>query len=220
MLIVNRRVASPVERTSRPRSPHASRSCSSRSAGRCEPSSARLEQERREHVGDAVHPRVVVGERLGVVPRKLRDFFLVAVGLFVEQHRAAVGERDVRRAHRDHVVAVALELQVADDRRRHQAHDVRERRHLEVGSPRCLGRRRAARVAARFEDHGAHPGAGEVGAGDEPVVSATDDDRVERFHRACSWSRCWVDAAVIACAIRRGALRRITARALLTRQSV
>jgi hypothetical protein len=74
---------------------------------------------------------------------------------------------------------VARELEVADDLRAQQAHDVGEHRELEAGED-LLGDRRAADERALLEDERAPPRARQVGGGDEPVVPPADDDRVVR----------------------------------------
>ena len=138
----------------------------------------RLQEERTEHVGEPRDPRLVVAEVGRVVLRELRHLFDVAARLVLEQQRAPVGKRDVGRTHRQHSVSVPLEIEVAQDRRRHEAHHVRERRHLELRPPRLLGARRAADVVASFEHDRAQTGASEIRARDQPVVTAADDDRV------------------------------------------
>ena len=77
------------------------------------------------------------------------------------------------------MVAVANEVEVAYERRRQQAHDVREHRDLVVRTPRLLGDRRATDERPPLEDHDALAGAGEVRRRDEAVVTATDDDCIE-----------------------------------------
>jgi hypothetical protein len=97
-----------------------------------------------------------------------------------ELERAAVGVGHEVRTLRVHLVAVALQLEVAEDRGREQAHDVRQHRDLVVGPPRLLGDGGAPDDVAAFEHHRALAGAGEVGGGHQSVVAAPDHDGVVR----------------------------------------
>ncbi len=69
------------------------------------------------------------------------------------------------------------QLEVADDLRPKQAHDVREDREPEARED-LLGHGRATEHVAPFEDERPQPGPGEVGGADEAVVPATDHDGV------------------------------------------
>ena len=114
--------------------------------------------------------------------RELRDLRVPARGIVVgELQRAAVAVGREVAVLRVHLVAVRLELELAHDRRRHEADDVRERGHVEVGAPRLLGRGRAADLRAPFEHRDARAAPREQARGDEPVVPAADDDDVERL---------------------------------------
>jgi len=72
----------------------------------------------------------------------------------------------------------ANELELVQDARRHQADDIRQRRHLVVRAPRRLGHRRAADLVAPLE-HGDAPAApGEQASGDQAVVATADHQDV------------------------------------------
>ena len=91
---------------------------------------------------------------------------------------------------RVHLVAVPRELELAHDRRRHEADDVRERGDLEVRAPRLLGGRRAADLRAPFEHRDARAALREQPGGDEAVVPAADDDDVEAVVRRLTAATC------------------------------
>ena len=69
------------------------------------------------------------------------------------------------------------QLEVVDDVRPQQAQGVRERREPEARAE-LLGDGRAADEVAPLEDQRLEPGLREVGAVDEAVVAAADDDGV------------------------------------------
>ena len=77
---------------------------------------------------------------------------------------------------------VALEIEVADDRRPQPPDGVGQGRYP---GARCQfgGRGRTAHRRAPFEDHGPQPGLPQVRGGDQAVVPATDDDRVVAVRR-------------------------------------
>jgi hypothetical protein len=72
---------------------------------------------------------------------------------------------------------VLRELQVADDLRPQQRHDVAEDAEAEAWEQ-LLGDRCAAEHGPLLDDEGLQAGAGEVGRADQAVVAAADDDRV------------------------------------------
>ena len=77
------------------------------------------------------------------------------------------------------------QLQVVDDVGTQQAERVRERGEVEPGDQ-LLGDRRATDDVPALDDQRAQAGLGQVGAVDQSVVTATDDDRVVRtfgWHR-------------------------------------
>ena len=140
--------------------------CSSRSAGRREPTFGGGSQEQRvQRLGDALQPRLVPGVGGGVLGGEpARAARGRARGRRVSGQRPlAVGERQVARAHRDDRVAVALAgWRSSMISLRHQAHHVGQRGHLVVGPPRRLGRGGAAdRVAGlQHQRSAARPGPG------------------------------------------------------------
>ena len=167
MLIVISRVTSATVRTSRPRLRHASRASSARSPGACEPmSGGTCISSGASTSARPAEPGVPALAGVGVLARPLRDL-VVAAGrvVLVERERAALGERLVVGAHRVDLVAVALQLEVAQDRRRHQAHHVGEPGDPQVRMlrPGGLGGGRAAGGGARLEDQGPGAGPGQVG---------------------------------------------------------
>ncbi len=83
------------------------------------------------------------------------------------------------------LVAVAVELEIAQDRGRQQAHHVGEHGDLVVRAPWLFGDGRSADQRPALEHHGAFAGSREVRGGDEAVVPAADDDCVVgvRGHR-------------------------------------
>ena len=175
MDIVISRVTSPTVFTSSPRNRHARRSCSARSPGRCDPTPRRGGHEQRpEHVGEAADPRVPPLDRVGVVLGELGELVVVLRRVVVLHDAAPVGERQEVRAGGDDAIAVALQLQVAQDRVGHQAHDVAERRDLELGRLRPRRHRvgGAARLVPGLEHERARARLGEVGGRDQPVVAA------------------------------------------------
>ena len=89
----------------------------------------------------------------------------------------AGAERGERAVEGQDVEAMPRQLELADDLRAEQRHDVREDRESEARED-LLGDRRAAEDVALFEDQGLHPGPGEIRGADEAVVAAADDDRV------------------------------------------
>ena len=141
-LIVNSRVTSPTPRTPSLRIFHAVCALRQQVAELRRADVRRhAQQQRPEHVGDALHPRLPLRQRLGVLLRELRDR-VVGLRRVVRVHRdrAPVGERLEVRAERRDVVAELLQLQLADDRRRHQRHHVGVGRDVDLG---VVGERRA-----------------------------------------------------------------------------
>ena len=143
MLMVMRRVTSAMVRTLRPRlAPGQPQGVVEvrRSAGADAWGDG--EEQGTEDVGQAGHPGVPQGHGLGVLLRPLGDLLVVALGVVGEDlDRAPFGEGLVVGPHGVDLVAVALELELAHDGRRQQAHHVGEPGHLELGGvgPRGLG---------------------------------------------------------------------------------
>ena len=75
------------------------------------------------------------------------------------------------------VEAVARQVELADDLRPEQRHDVREDREAEARED-LLGHRRAPEHVAALEHDGLQPRAREIGGADQAVVAAADHDRV------------------------------------------
>jgi hypothetical protein len=76
------------------------------------------------------------------------------------------------------VIAVAVEREVAHQRRRQQADDVGQRRHVIVRAERLLGDSSAADDRSRLADHRAQPSTREVSRGNQSVVAAADNNHV------------------------------------------
>ena len=151
-----------------------------------------VHEEGPENVRQTLQPRVPFRHGFGVLGRKPRDAVAVLLGVVgVELQRTAVGPGLVVGAHRVDLVAVSLELEVSDDRGRHQAHHVRELGDLEVRrfGPRSLGGRRAAGLVAGLQHHHPHPAPSQIGRRDEAVVATADHDRVVGRQRVSRASR-------------------------------
>ena len=137
-------------------------------------------EEARQRPDEPVEVRVAPGVGSGPGAQALGRPCRVAP----QADRTAVGSRgegpDVGADERQ---AVALEVEIADDRRAQPPDRVGERRHPRPG--RELGRADgAADRLASLEHDGPQPGLAEIGRGDEPVVPAADDDRVVPVGRA------------------------------------
>ena len=137
----------------------------------------RVVEQRLDGLDHAVHVVVVALVGVGVVggvPPDLGDVLVVVVA--DEDVVAVLGGVEARRHHQRHE-PVLDQLELVDDRRPEQAQRVGERRELEAREE-LLGDRGAADEAAALEDQGAQAGLGEVGAVDQAVVAAADDDGV------------------------------------------
>ena len=147
----------------------------------------RAQHHRPQHVGDALHHRLEVVHRVGVMSRHRGDRRVRGGRVVVEEHRAAVGrERRERRVERDRVVAEALELEVFDDLRAQHRDHVGGAADALAG-PYLLGHARAAEQVAPLQHAHAQARAREIRGRCEAVVAAADDDRVEvRIHRSAS----------------------------------
>ncbi len=128
-----------------------------------------------------VEHRLVLRQVLGVLRGELAHF---AMGQFLvgPHHQiAAVGKRrERRRAARQHLEAVLLQFQVADDLRPQQAVDVGGRGDLEAG-PDFFGDAAAADDFAAFQHQGFIALLGQIRRRDEAVVPGADDDGVVRL---------------------------------------
>ena len=142
----------------------------------------RLEKRGLDGPGDPLQHGLVGGEPFGVARGELRHLAPVQRRVGPHEQRAAVGEgSEGRRVARQELVAVAGELEVADDLRAEEAHHVGGRGDPEP-RPGLLGDRRAAHPVAGLEHEDLLAGARQVGGGDEPVVAGADDDRVPGLH--------------------------------------
>ena len=143
-------------------------------------------EQRAEDVGEAVEPGVPAVDGLGVTGGELGDLGPPSRPVRRELQVAAVGVRHEVRPLGVDLVAVTLEVEVAQDGRRQQAHHVGEHRDLVVGPPRLLGDRGAAHHVPALQDHRALARPGEVGGRDKAVVATADHDGVVgvRGHRA------------------------------------
>ena len=115
--------------TPRPRIFHAVWACAAGHRASCDPTcGGTLQQQRTQHVGDALHPRLPLREGVGVLLRELRDRVVALLRVVgVDGDGAPVGEGLEVRTERRDVVAVPLQVELADDRRRHQRHHVASR---------------------------------------------------------------------------------------------
>ena len=89
----------------------------------------------------------------------------------------AVRHRREGAVERQDLEAVARQIEIADDLRPQQRHDVRADREAEAGEH-LFGHRGAAEDVAALEHEHLPPGAGEIGRRCQAVVAAADDDRV------------------------------------------
>jgi hypothetical protein len=86
-------------------------------------------------------------------------------------------DRRERPVERKDLQAVLRQVEVADDLRPQQRHDVGRDAEPEAGED-LLGDGRAAEDVAPLEDDGSKAGTREVGRGGEAVVAPADHDRV------------------------------------------
>ena len=132
----------------------------------------------------ALQHRLVLRQRVGVAGRELRHLAVGQRLVGAEHERPAVGKRRERRgAPRQHLEAVPLEVEVADDLGAEEAVDVGRGRDLEPG-PELLGDAGAAQQVAALEHQRLEAGPGRVGRRDEAVVPAADDDQIVRARHA------------------------------------
>ncbi len=136
-----------------------------------------LVQERLERLADHLDVVAVLVVRVGIVLRVARDLLLVLPVVLGEQQVVALAVRRERRGHQERHEAVLGQLEVVDDLRPQQAQRIRERREPEAG-PQLLGDGGATDQVTALEDERLEAGFRQVGAVDQAVVAATDDDRV------------------------------------------
>jgi hypothetical protein len=138
-------------------------------------------EQRPQHRRQPLQPGVPAGHGVGVPLGELRDLLVVAAGVVVvDGQRAAVRPRLVGGPHGEQLVAVALQVELADDPGRHQAHHIRQPGHLDLGGlgPGGVGGGRAPDLGPGLQDDRPGSRPGQVGARHQPVVAATDDDRI------------------------------------------
>ncbi len=146
-----------------------------------------LVQQRLDRLHDAVHVVLVTVHRVRVVRRVPHDLLDVLVPVLTEQQVVAVLHRGERGRHQDRQEAVLDQLELVDDVRPQQAERVRERGEVEARDQ-LLGDRRATDQVPALEDQRLESRLGEVGAVDEAVVPAADDDRVVLRAGSCHGS--------------------------------
>ena len=134
-------------------------------------------EDRLERPTDLVHVVAVLLVGVGIVLAVARDLLEVLAVVLAEPQVVAVLHRREGRGHQQRHEAVLGQLQVVDALRPQQREGVREGREPKAGSQ-LLGDRRSTHEVAAFEDQDLEPGLGQIGAVDEAVVPATDDDRV------------------------------------------
>ena len=133
-----------------------------------------------QRLDELLDPRDVVLvaiHRVGVSLRVTGDLTDVRVTVLAEQEVIAVLHRREGRVHEQGHEPVPHEVELLDDLRPDEAEPVGEGGEAE---PRMelFGDRGAADEVASLEDEGAKPGLREVGAIDEAIVAAADDDGV------------------------------------------
>ncbi len=137
----------------------------------------RLEEQFADDVGGLLEIGVEGGVDLGVVAREAGELSLGLLHVVAEDDVVAVIERTEEIVGRQHLEAEFAQLELGDDARVQQAHDIGEDRRAKARGD-LLGHRGAADDGAPFENQGLQPGLCKIGAADEAVVSGTDDDCV------------------------------------------
>src|SRR5262249_29205425 len=146
-------------------------------------------EERAEHAAQMAEPGVPLLERDGVFGRELAHLLGAARRVLVHLQVAPVRVGDEVIVLRIDLEAEALELELAQDRRRHDADHVGQGGHLEIGAPGRLGDRSAADLGPAFEEDDAPAALGEEPGGDEAIVPAAHDDDVGVLHAALLYVR-------------------------------
>ena len=152
-----------------------------------------LVQQRAEHPPDAGQVLLVPGIRVGVRGGEPGDLGVPLRRVVRQPQVAAVGPGREVGSLRVHPVSVLLQAQVADQVRRQQRDDIRQRGHGVVGTERVLADCRPAGDAAPLAHHRGQPGPGQVGRRDQPVVPAAHhhDIRVSGHRPPFFLSRPW-----------------------------
>src|SRR5205085_3016202 len=110
-----------------------------------------------------------------------REFAAVLVVIGPLREVIAVGQRGECALERQDLQPVARKLELSDDLRPQQAHDVGEHREAKAWEH-FLAHRRAADALAAFEDQHFASCAREIGGTGEAVMAAADNDRVVALH--------------------------------------
>jgi hypothetical protein len=136
-----------------------------------------LVEERLDGLEDLRHVVLERLVRVGVVRRVPGDLPEVLAPVLGQEQVVAVLLGGEGRRHQQRHEAVLRELELVDDVRPQQAQGVREGREPEAGMQ-LLGDRGTADEVPALEDQRPQAGLREVGAVDEAVVPAADDDGV------------------------------------------
>src|SRR4029450_7302425 len=170
MLRVNSRVTSAALRVSRPRSRQTRRAWEARSTGWREPTLGGTADS--SGPSTSARPAIQASQRSSASASRGENLAISSRRRAGSPASWGGGPRAVGP------VAVAVEVEVADDPLGNQADDVRQRGHPVGGPERPLGDGGAPDDLPGLADQrpGARPG--QVGGGDQPVVAAPDDDRV------------------------------------------
>ena len=143
-----------------------------------------FERERAQNVGQALEPRLVGVEPLGVAGGELGDLGFRAPRPDLEI--APVGQgQEIRQRALDDAEPVGVKLEIADDRRVQKRDRVGGDRIAKAGV-KFLGDRRAADLRPALEHRDLEAGHGEIGGGDKAVVAAADDDDVRHQAPRCA----------------------------------
>ncbi len=137
----------------------------------------RLVEERLERPADHVQVVAVLLVGVRVALAVARDLLEVPAVILGQPQVVAVLHGSERRRHEQRHEAVLGELQVLDDLRPQEREGVRERGEPEAGTQ-LLGDGGATDEVSPLQDQGPQAGFREVGAVDEAVVAAADDDGV------------------------------------------
>ena len=117
------------------------------------------------------------------MPGEARELFLRLLHIVRQNDVVVIIERAEEIVGGQDLEAELRELELADHLRVQQAHDVGEDREGEARHD-LLGHGGAADDVAALEDERLQPRLGEVGAADQAVVPAADDDRVVDLRHA------------------------------------
>ena len=134
-------------------------------------------QEWLDRLADHLHVVRVLVVCVGVVLAVPGDLLQVLVVVLAQPQVVAVLHRGEGRRHQERHEPVLGQLELVDDVGPEEAQGVREGREPEARVE-LLGDRRAADERAALEDQGLEPRFRQVGAVDEAVVAAADDDGV------------------------------------------